>query len=757
MRIRFGILLVVIAALAAVYFSAVFVGGGVRLWAAWQARRQGIHIELKKVEAPLFRPITIGTIRITDARGSSFQIDIDRAVIDLNLGHVFAGLSGRGIRSFSMEKLQVRLNRSAASASRNPQLGWSTLERLLPGSFNVTHLDLHIEGEDSLILLRDASISGSEIEAGRFSAGEFIVASPFLHQTFSHLRGATKWQDNRLTLGGITLSRGLDLLSLVIDVSRIGKQRADFQFDLDTFGGKIRASFADEWRPSHALWNFVGSANDISLAQTSEALGFADRLGGSLRACKFTFRGDPRDLSHATASIWTELTDLNWRDRAAETIMLGAAVYNRQLQLQQLFVKQRNNQLTLSGGGSVPSKPSEWLNPDFRGDISGSVKDLGAFASLFGAQPGSFAGTIAIEGTMDARDRKIGGHLIASGRGLSIFKTQINEFTASLNLKASQLEIEQLDLSRKQDWLHAQGRIDIGTTHNYSGSVSADVKNLSEYLSIFGATNPSDSNAAAAHFQFAIESGVWNGSATITPAASRPVDVGVISLPLWIGEDWNEFSIRPLNVILSFPLLSLEKSPRWLGLGLLNGGILSGGLHLSGTLRNPNIDGDLQLMNGKTDTAALGVTGASGRVRFAGSRGSIDFFRLTNKDVDLSCTGEIDIADPNRVTLVLTSNLPMLDLSSHSLDCASQITFTPINTMFGSLVTQLEFRGALFDHDWTITLRPAAAKLLEPLSIDSRTVRLCLGAASNGQALNIGTYSPSQPPAVRHRKPARRR
>jgi hypothetical protein len=757
MRIRFGILVVVIAALATVYFSPFLVGGGLRLWAALQARRQGIHIKLGKIDAPILRPVTIREIHITDARGSAFQIDIERAVIDLNLGHVVAGLSGRSIRSFSMEKMQARVNRGAAGASRNPQLGWATLERLLPGKFNITNLEFRIEDEDSVILLRNASISGSEIEAGRFSAGEFIVTSPFLHQTFSHLRGATKWQDNRLTLGGITLSRGLDLLSLVIDVSRIGKQRADFQFDLDTFGGKIRASFADEWRPAHSLWSFVGSANDISLAQTSEALGFADKLGGSLRACKFTFRGDPRDLSHATASIWTELTDLNWRDRAAETIMLGAAVYNRQLQLQQLFVKQRDNQLTLSGDGSVPSKPSEWLNPDFRGNISGSVKDLGAFASLFGAQPGDFAGTIAIEGTMNARDRKIGGHLTASGKGLSIFKTRINEFTASLNLKASQLEIEQLDFSRKQDWLHAQGKIDIGTTHNYSGSVSADVKNLSEYLSIFGATNPSNSNPAAAHFQFAIESGVWNGSATITPTGSRPVDLGVISLPLWIGENWNEFSIRPLNVILSFPLLSLDKSPRWLGFGVLNGGILSGGLHLSGTLRNPKIDGDLQLLNGKTDMTAFGITGASGRIQFAESHGSINFLRLTNKDVDLSFTGEAEMSDPDQIAIILKSNLPMLDLSSHSLDCASQITFTPVDTMFGSLVTQLEFRGSSFDHNWMITLRPAAAKSSEPLTIDSRTVRLCLGAASNGQALNVGTYSPVRQPTARQRKRARRR
>src|SRR5712692_10038141 len=140
----------------------------------------------------------------------------------------------------------------------------------------------------------------------------------------------------------------------------------------------------------------------------------------------------------------------------------------------------------MSGEGSLPSKSSDWLSPDFRGDISGSITELGQFARLFGAEPGDFAGAIAIDGAMNTRDRKIGGHLTATGNSLSIFNKQIDNFTAKLNLKASELQVEQLDLKRKQDWLHAEGKIDIGSAHNYSGSLSADINNLSDYLSIFG-------------------------------------------------------------------------------------------------------------------------------------------------------------------------------------------------------------------------------------------------------------------------------
>jgi hypothetical protein len=757
MRLRYAILLALVVALAVLYFSPFFVGGGLRLWASWQARQQGLRIELGKIDAPFLRPAVIRNLRIIDPRGSSIQIDAEQITLYLNLGRILIGTRGRSIRAVSMQRLRAQINHNLRPEAQNSHLNWAVLQTLLPGSFNIANFELRVEGEDSVILLRNSSVSGSEVEAGRFSAEELTIASPLLHQTFSHLRGATKWQDNRLTLGGITLGRGLDLQTLIVDLAHLGKERADFQFDLDTFGGKIRASFANEWRSAHSNWEFAGSANDISLAQTSEALGFTDQLGGSLRACKFTFRGDPNDVTHATASIWTELTGLSWRQHTADTIMLGAVFYNRQIQLQQLYVKQRDNQLTLNGEGSLRSKPSEWLSPDFRGTVSGSINDLGEFASLFGARAGDFAGKITLAGTMDTRERRIGGHLIASGSGLSIFKTQIDQFTASLSVKASQLEIEQLDLSRKNDWLHAQGKIDIGDAHNYSGSVSADIANLTDYLSIFGLTNTIDPHPAAAHLQCMIDAGVWNGNATITTSSSRPVSIGAISLPLWPGETWDEFSVRPLNVILTFPLLSFDNSPRWLGLGIFRGGILSGGIHISGTLRNPNIDGDAQLINGRTKSEAFGINGMSGYARFNGSHGLIDFLRVTNNNVDLSFNGEVEISDTDRIRVNLTSDLPLFDLTATTLDCPNRITVSPTETMFAPIVSQFEFQGGLFNRNWTMMMRPTPAKSPEPESIDTRTVPLCLGGGPAEKVLSLGVYSPPQPTPAPPRKRPRRR
>src|ERR1700736_159250 len=474
---------VVLAALAGFALSPIIIASALRGWLHWQAHRQHLKIELGKIDAPFLRPVSIKRIRITNKAGVSTQIELiaEHAIVRLNLARIVAAKAD-GVHGLSIQNARIEIRRDFAGGKRPPDFNWRALQALLPANFDITHLDLRIENGPTVVLLRNAAISGNQIEAGRFSAGEFTITSPLFRQSFSQLRGATKWQEDRLTVGGMNLARGLDLQSFTVDLSRLDKERADLQFDLDVLGGKIRASVSNEWPGQHSIWNVAGTATGISLAQTSEALGFTDRLGGSLRACNFTFRGDPRDPLGGTASVWTELNGLSWHKRAADVIMLGAIFYNRQIQLQQLYIKQRQNELSMSGEGAIPSKSADWFNPDFRGQILGKITDLGQFAELFGAGSRDFAGAIAIEGTLNARERKLGGFLTATGNSLSLFKRQIDRLSAKINLKPDALELEQFELARKKDFIRAQGKIDISHDNDYSGNIEAKIGDASEYF-----------------------------------------------------------------------------------------------------------------------------------------------------------------------------------------------------------------------------------------------------------------------------------
>ncbi len=750
-RLLLAALLSVLALLFAVWFTPSAVSNGLRLWIWWIARQQSLTIKVDKIDAPFLRPVVLQGFHLLSERDAPVRIEMSavRATVGLNLKAIVIHMSGRAIRSISTEGLRLEIHRSNRAGGSLTESGWATLQRLLPADLDLDRVDLRVEDGPAVILFRNVSLSANEIGAGRFSADEATIASPWFRQTFSHLRGATKWEDNRLTLAGLSLTRGLDLPAITADLSRLGRQNVGLDFDVDVFGGKIRASISNEWRSHVSNWNLMGSAADISLAQTSESFGFTDRVGGLLHACKFTFRGDPRDVTHATASLWTEITGFNWRDRAADVIMLGAALYNRQVDLEQLYVKQKKNQLTLNGEASLPTSSSDWLKPDFRGEISGSITNLGDFAALFGANPGDFAGEIAIDGTMNARDRKIGGHLNASGNSLAIFKSKIDTFAAKLNLKASEIEIEQLDLRRKQDWLHAEGKIDIGSTHNYSGSLSADVRSLSDYLPIFDEAGLTDSNPAPAHVDFTAQSSVWSGSVRVAIPNSEPISFTAVSLPLRIGETWNEFSTTPLQIALGFRLVSLANAPHWLGLGIFRGGILSGAIQVSGTPRRPNIDGDVQLIDGKMESEALGFSESNGRVSLRGSHGVIDFLDASSKDVDLSFNGEVDVSNPDDVTITLAGILPILYVTS-PVECVSRIAVSPKDMFLAPIIDKVEFRGGFLDRNWTITLQPTGRELTGSINIATQTLPLCFGTRFDGQVLTLGASA--RPAAAPHRR-----
>jgi hypothetical protein len=706
-RFLLASLLLLLAALLAVWFTPFAVSRGVRWWVWWRARQEGFIVNIDKIDAPFLRPVVIRQLRLKNAHDGTLRVDltITDATFDLNFKHILLHRRGRAIRNLSIRKLHGELHRSNPTVRAVTRRGWSTLHRMLPENLTVAESEVRIENGPTLVLLRNGFLSANQTEAGRFSAAELMIASPWFHQTFSQLRGATHWEGDHLTIAGLTLTRGLDLQSATADLSRLGNQRVGLQFDADAFGGKIRGNISHEWRSQHSNWKIAGGATDISLEQTSEAFGFADRVSGLLHAGNFTFRGNLAEPDRVTASLWSELTELTWRNRTAEAMMLGAALYNRQIQLQQLYIKQQANQFTLSGEAAFPSSASGWLSPDFRGNISASIDQLGDFAALFGANAGDFAGKITIDGAMDTRDRKFGGHLMVQGTSLTFFKTAIDNLSAKLNLKATDLEIEQLAMTHKNDSLSGQGKVDLSHEHNYSGTLEARLNNLLDYLSVpRGAAEKA--NSIPADVQATIDSSKWDVRGVIHMLNSSAVSF-TANFPLRIGTNWNAFRISPLNITLNFPSIFLANEPQLFHPQIFRDGILSGNIWLSGTLQHPQLDGDIQLVNGKLydGGGSINLNEASGRIVFGGNHGSIDFLNVATKDTDLSLRGEIDFQDTNNLTVRVSGAMPIFDLAPRQIDCINKIEFASVPFTLAPAVAELQFSGGLFQSNWTIGLK----------------------------------------------------
>ena len=763
-RLLLGGLFVLVAALLAVWFTPFAVSQGVRWWIWSRARQEGFTVNIDKIDAPFLRPVVIRQLRLRNTHDDALRVDltVTDAMFDLNFKHILLHRRGRAILNLSIRELHGEVRRSNPSVRAITRLGWATLHRMLPENLVVADSEMRIENGPTLVLLRNGFLSANQTEAGRFTAAEVMIASPWFHQTFSQLRGATRWEADRLTLAGLTLTHGLDLQSATADLSRLGNQRVGLQFDVDAFGGKIRGNISHEWRSQHKNWKIAGGATDISLEQTSEAFGFADRVGGLLHAGNFTFRGNLAEPDRVTASLWSELTGLTWRNRTAEAIMLGAALYNRQIQLQQLYIKQRANQFTLSGEAAFPSSASGWLSPDFRGNISASIDQLGDFAALFGANSDDFAGKITIEGAMDTRDRKFGGHLMVEGASLTFFKAAIDNLSAKLNLKATDLEIEQLAMTRKNDSVNGQGKVDLSHEHNYSGTLEARVNDLVDYLSI-ARTTAQRAKPIPADIQVTIDSSKWDVRGVIHIPNSSPMSF-TANFPLRVGTDWNAFRMSPLNITFAFPSIFLANAPQLFHREIFNDGILSGNISLSETLQHPRIDGEIQLVNGKLvgDGGTLSnLTEASGRIVFGGNHGSIEFLNVATADTDLSLRGEIDFQDTNNVTVRMNGATPIFDLTPLPIDCMNKIEFASVPFTLAPAVAELQLRGGLFRLNWTIALKDRTiAEYPDNPSPDglTREFPLCSSDASLEKAtLLLGTLQRAEAHPTATPRPRERR
>ena len=455
------------------------VARAITVWLRYEARRSGLTVTTTEIRAPFLRPVEIHGLHLVGAGAGGAHLEINAprveaafrlmALLDRS-GHAHA------LRFLHAENARVALRGRAIGNAG--EIDWKNLGALLPEQFELSADHVLFEQSPGSVEMHDARISGLSGKSGTLSVGSVELRGPHLQKTFADVRGVTRWQDGRLTVGSVRLLDGFEIDSLALDLTRLSASRLAADMSVTVFAGNMRANFATEHAGKTRIWEAAGSASGVSLSQLAHALGLAEPVSGSLRASKFSFRGDPRDLLHVTASIWTELTGFSWRERNADVIMLGANFYERTVQLQELYIKQRANELTLSGETALSA---DWLNPDFRGDISGSINDLGQFAELFGAAPNAFGGKVAIRGRVHAHERRVDGELAMTGDDLTILRTPADSLTARLTLDSPRVHLSQFEIRRGEDFVRGSGQIDFARSRSFQISADSWFHDLAEY------------------------------------------------------------------------------------------------------------------------------------------------------------------------------------------------------------------------------------------------------------------------------------
>jgi len=138
----------------------------------------------------------------------------------------------------------------------------------------------------------------------------------------------------------------------------------------------------------------------------------------------------------------------------------------------------------LSGEFGWPEKSADGIKPAFRGDLTASINDLGDFARLFGWSPPDFAGKLAANGSVSAREGKVAGQLFVSGNSLVLFRSPIESLEAKLALEESRLKISHLELRQKADFFRGEGDFAINGDHSYNATFqtsAVEIANLQRF------------------------------------------------------------------------------------------------------------------------------------------------------------------------------------------------------------------------------------------------------------------------------------
>src|SRR4026208_2086323 len=149
-------LLLLLAALLALWFTPFAVSHGVRWWIWWRARQEGFIVNIDKIDAPFLRSVAIRQLRLRNAHDDTRRIDltITDATFDLNFKHILLHRRGRVIHNLSIRALRGELRRSNPAVRAITRRGWATLHRMLPENLSITGSEGRGGKGPTLVLLR---------------------------------------------------------------------------------------------------------------------------------------------------------------------------------------------------------------------------------------------------------------------------------------------------------------------------------------------------------------------------------------------------------------------------------------------------------------------------------------------------------------------------------------------------------------------------------------------------------------------------
>jgi hypothetical protein len=458
--------------------------------ACFEAWRHGGAVQIARISGSVLEPVTFfGTHYARESGGGAVvRIEVKEATARFSWRNLFKRNSARWLERVELDGVAGKMTfpvAQPAGAERWEPRRWLPHMQLapIPGRIEIRGLDFVFQAYDDYVRLQDARCTLSEAEPGVITAGQLVVKQPWLQRTFRELRGATWIDEAEVGIADIALEPGVKVERVAADVKELASGRLNATAQCAAFDGVLR--FEASVLPSAAAAaEITGTLAGVNVAKLAAFLATPSAAGGTIKDGKFSFRGSPRRLAEATATVRIDASNFQWDARQWDSLVLGARLMGGRLEVPQLVLLQGKNRLDVDGEFSLPAAGRRWWQSAFDARIKAQIDDLTALSALLLPEFRYAAGQATIKGAIRGRDENFDGELIVNGSALQWRTAPIEELQAALTFSGSELHVSNLAIFNDGDFVRGRGRVNLRGPTQYSGVLRAAVQDLATYAAL---------------------------------------------------------------------------------------------------------------------------------------------------------------------------------------------------------------------------------------------------------------------------------
>lgn len=454
----------------------------------FNAARHGVLLHIGDVEGSIYEPVVFKEVSFnTTHAGVVSKVSIDSATAVFSWTSLLKRKGQDFFECLTLDGLNADVTfqpaAQAASPAPTPEQRELQNQPWLPAPLlaKVANCNIVLHLGKRQVTFSRVRFTISSLDTGNIAIEKLTFEQGQFARSFNILRGTTAVQGTRWRVADLNLSDHLQLKSLSSDFADMMRGELQVDFDFAAFGGSLRGEVANTSQGPMPTYDINGTFMNLSVEALGKFLEVGEQTGGTIKEGKFNFRGSLHALDNATISTRFEATDFRWGKRQWNSLVLGATIVNRRVQIPELELHQAHNTLRLKGDLILPADDTPWWLSTFSFDIAARLQNLTELSALFGPEFDDVSGKMTVDGSIHSENKAYSGQLLVSGSKLAWRKVPFDLLNAGIKLDGNELQIINLEAAHGTDFVRGKGTVNILGERRYSGEFNASIEELSVY------------------------------------------------------------------------------------------------------------------------------------------------------------------------------------------------------------------------------------------------------------------------------------